>query len=109
MREWFCLLVLFWLPLFAGADETPWIEQGADGVEVHLYLFWSQTCPHCLEARPRLLDLAQRHGWVRLHDYELSGNRENIERFRKLAARVGGEARASSANARDVCSSCFRD
>lgn len=94
MRKWLCLLVLIGLPLFAGADDTPWTEPGADGVEVHLYLFWSQTCPHCLEARPRLLDLAQRHGWVRLHDYELSGSRENVERFNELAAQVGGEARA---------------
>ena len=94
MRKWLCLLVFFWLTFSASANETPWTEQGADGVQVHLYLFWSQTCPHCVEARPRLLDLAQRHGWVRLHDYELSGNRENVERFKKLADQVGGEARA---------------
>lgn len=94
MRKWLCLLVLIWLPLFAGANETPWTEPGADGVQVHLYLFWSQTCPHCLEARPRLIDLAQRNGWVRLHDYELSRDSENAERFKALATQVGGEARA---------------
>ena len=90
MRKWLCLLVFFWLTFSASANETPWTEQGADGVQVHLYLFWSQTCPHCVEARPRLLDLAQRHGWVRLHDYELSGNRENVERFKKLDDFVQG-------------------
>jgi hypothetical protein len=35
------------------ATAPRWIEQGSDGeARVHLYFFWSETCPHCLEAHP---------------------------------------------------------
>lgn len=94
MRKWLCVLILSWLPFFAGAAEPVWADSGADGEQVHLYLFWSKGCPHCLEARPRLLDLAARHGWIRLHEHELSEHRENVDRFVEMASQVGGEARA---------------
>jgi thiol-disulfide isomerase/thioredoxin len=83
----FVVLILSWLPFLAGAAEPVWTEPGADGVQVHLYLFWSKNCPHCLEARPRLLDLAARNAWVRLHDFELSEHRENVERFKSWPLR----------------------
>ena len=94
MRRWLCVLIFSWLPFFAGAVEPVWTEPGPDGAQVHLYLFWSKGCPHCLEARPRLLDLAARNTWVRLHDFELSEHRGNVDRFVELAQRVGGEAHA---------------
>lgn len=94
MRKWLCVLILSWLPFLAGAAEPAWTEPAADGVQVHLYLFWSKSCPHCLEARPRLLDLAARNAWVRLQDFELSEHRGNVQRFVALAKQVGGEARA---------------
>ena len=94
MRKWLCVLILSWLPFLAGAAEPVWTEPAASGVQVHLYLFWSKNCPHCLEARPRLLDLAARNAWVRLQDFELSEHRGNVERFVALAKQVGGEARA---------------
>lgn len=94
MRKWLCVLILSWLPLLAGAVEPVWAEPGGDGAQVHLYLFWSKGCPHCLEAHPRLLDLAARNTWIRLHDHELNAHRENVDRFVELAGQVGGEARA---------------
>ena len=94
MRKWLCVLILSWLPFLAGAAEPVWTEPAASGVQVHLYLFWSKNCPHCLEARPRLLDLAARNAWVRLQDFELSEHRGNVDRFVELAQRVGGEAHA---------------
>ena len=94
MRKWLCVLILSWLPFLAGAAEPVWTEPAASGVQVQLYLFWSKNCPHCLEARPRLLDLAARNAWVRLQDFELSEHRGNVERFVALAKQVGGEARA---------------
>ena len=93
MRKWLCFLFLVWLPLIAGA-QTVWTEPGTDGVQVHLHLFWSKDCPHCLEARPRLLDLAAQNAWVRLHDHELGAHPGNVERFVALAGQVGGTARA---------------
>ncbi len=94
MRKGLCVLILFWLPLFAGAEEPLWTETGVDGTRVHLYLFWSKSCPHCLEARPRLIELVARNNWIRLHDYELSEHRANVDRFVELAGQVGDEARA---------------
>lgn len=94
MRKWLCVLILSWLPLLAGAAELVWTEPGPGGAQVHLYLFWSKGCPHCLEARPRLLDLAARNTWIRLHDHELNAHRGNVNRFVELAGQVGGEARA---------------
>jgi hypothetical protein len=94
MRKWLCVIILWCLPPFAAAAETVWTEPGPDGVQVHVYLFWSKDCPHCLAARPGLLDLAARHAWIRLHDHELSTQPGNVERFVELADEVGGKARA---------------
>lgn len=41
-------------------------EEG--GAEVHVYLFWSASCPHCLAARPQVQALAAARPWVVLHD-----------------------------------------
>ena len=41
MRKWLYVLIFSWLPCFAGAAEPVWTERAADGVQVHLYLFWS--------------------------------------------------------------------
>jgi hypothetical protein len=75
------------------AAPTAWTTLGADGAtQVHLYFFWSQRCPHCLEARPHVEALAGRHPWVVLHSLELSRNPENVERYRAMAAELGQEA-----------------
>ena len=94
MRKWLCVIILLCLPSFSAGAEAVWTEPGPDGVQVHLYLFWSKDCPHCLEARPRLLDVAAHNAWVHLHDYELSRHPGNVERFDALAGEVGGKARA---------------
>ena len=47
------LLVLRSVPLLAA--EMPWTEVVEGSVRVHLHLFWSKTCPHCLEVHPRLV------------------------------------------------------
>jgi len=95
LRVW--LLVCMLLPLAAPgiAASTAWTTPGANGAtQVHLYFFWSQRCPHCLEARPRVEALAGRHPWIVLHSLELSRNPENIERYRAMAAELGQEARS---------------
>jgi thiol-disulfide isomerase/thioredoxin len=75
MRKTILLFFLFFLPFNGQAAIQPWTTQDAQGqTEVHLYLFWSLTCPHCLTARPQILELVSQHGWIRLHDHELSEN-----------------------------------
>jgi len=72
----------------AGAGER------AGAAPVDLYFFWSARCPHCLEARPFLLALPERLPWVRLHDLELTGSRENIGRYVAMASALGERASA---------------
>lgn len=93
MRRFAILLVFLFTAFAAYAGEPVWTEPGAPGVDVHVYLFWSKNCPHCLEARPRILELAARHPWIRLHDHELTAREENVRIFMDLAAHLGKEAR----------------
>ncbi len=85
MRKAVCLLLLCLLS---------WPAFAADPSTVPVHLFWSKQCPHCLEARPLILDLAKRHTWIDLHDHELSEHPENVRRFVELAAQVGQKAQA---------------
>ena len=95
MRKTILLFFLFFLPFNGQAAIQPWTTQDAQGqTEVHLYLFWSLTCPHCLTARPQILELVSQHGWIRLHDHELSENPANVERFIEQAKSLGEEAQA---------------
>ena len=89
------LLLLLLVP-FVGRAETPaWTTLGEDGrTDVHLYLFWSLNCPHCLEARPQILELASQHAWIRVHDHELSQHPDHVRRFVELAEQVGAQAQA---------------
>ena len=90
----FLALLLGW-PVLAGAGQAPWWERGADGtVTVELYFFWSQTCPHCLEARPDVAAMAAELPWLRLHDLEVSRHPDNAARYRALAAGLGQEAQS---------------
>jgi len=93
LRVWLLVCMLLPLAVPGTAAPTAWTTLGADGAtQVHLYFFWSQRCPHCLEARPHVEALAGRHPWVVLHSLELSRNPENVERYRAMAAELGQEA-----------------
>lgn len=94
MRSLFILLLML-LPLSGFAEPAEWTSRDANGqTEVHLYFFWSRSCPHCLEARPQIVELVSRHRWIRLHEHELTASRAHIERFVELAAAAGSEARS---------------
>ena len=67
-------------------------EEG--GAEVHVYLFWSASCPHCLAARPQVQALAAARPWVVLHDLELGADPTHGERYEAMAAELGEEALA---------------
>ena len=95
MRKTILLLLMFVLSGVGQAAAPQWTTLDGQGqTEVHLYLFWSLNCPHCLEARPQILDLARKHPWIRVHDHELSENRESVRRFVELAEQLGAEAQA---------------
>lgn len=94
MRRTFIFLILLLLSLAVQAAPTVWTEPGATGTRVHLYLFWSKGCPHCLEARPRILDLVERNAWIQLHDHELNEDPANVRRFVEMAEHLGQKAQA---------------
>lgn len=67
-----------------------WYEVDAErNVKVHLYLFWSQTCPHCPPAVEFARDLQRRQPWVKLVEYELSTNPGYWDLYREMAASLG--------------------
>ena len=78
---------------FAQAD--PWVEIDADhNVRVHLYFFWSETCPHCLKAHPFVEAIPNERPWVIVHSLEVSRQRENARRFIAMAESLGQTAEA---------------
>lgn len=64
-----------------------WYEVDANrSVRVNLYLFWSQTCPHCPGAVQFADWLQERHPWINVFRYEITSNPANRDLYHKMAA-----------------------
>lgn len=84
--------ILATLPV-AMADDDPWASIDAAGeAHIRLYFFWSSGCPHCLEARPFMTDLANRYPWLELQSLEVRAHRSHLQLYRELAAALGEKA-----------------
>jgi hypothetical protein len=91
------LLTSLWFATtaFAQTPAVPWVEtEGENAPSVHLWFFWSETCPHCLEAHPFIEAIPRERPWVVLHALEVSRNRENSRRFIDMAKALGQQAEA---------------
>ena len=88
------LLALAPLPAQAqtGPQYTPWYELKDGEAQVHLYFFWSKTCPHCQHAHPFVMALPQQYPWLTLHSLELTEHPENVEQYARMAAALGEQA-----------------
>jgi glutaredoxin len=87
-------LALGWQPVAADAPDA-WVTTDSEGqVRVQLWFFWSQQCPHCLDARRYLLDRAPDIHWLQFHDLELTGHPDNIRLYQEMAAGLGREAQS---------------
>jgi hypothetical protein len=88
------LLALAPLPVQAqiGPQYTPWYELKDGEAQVHLYFFWSKTCPHCQHAHPFVEALPQQFPWLTLHSLELTEHPENVEQYAAMAAGLGEQA-----------------
>jgi thiol-disulfide isomerase/thioredoxin len=74
--------------------DTRWVDTMEDGnTLVHLYFFWSQRCPHCLEAQPFVQSLAQEYPWLAVHSHQLINNQDNVALYTDMARAMGQEAR----------------
>lgn len=99
-RSWrqLCLLLAFcclsWPAL--SVDSPLWIEAlPTQGRQVHLYFFWSATCPHCHAAQPQVAELAARYPWLIVHSQQLApGAAPALAEFERLAAATGVAAEA---------------
>jgi hypothetical protein len=72
--------------------EPVWYEQNGDDVTVHLYFFWSRTCPHCQKAHPFVEALPQQMPWLNLHSLELSQSPANVQQYVTMAEALGEDA-----------------
>jgi hypothetical protein len=79
----------------AMTEERPfaWHEREADGsVRVMLYVFWSESCPHCHRALRFLETVTGELPWLKVQALEVSAP-ENMARYLALAEHLGTEAR----------------
>ncbi|HCB14763.1 MAG TPA: hypothetical protein DEP36_14515 [Gammaproteobacteria bacterium] len=93
------LLLLFCLPVFAGAtsatSEDWWVTRATTGEpRIHLYFFWTQTCTHCRKARPSIEALAADYPWLVLHGYNLSRDMAGGLQYSRMAEALGESAQA---------------
>ncbi len=89
-------LVFLLCASMAASAETgfDWLIEGPDGTsQVAVYYFYSDTCPHCIEARPFVASL-EALDWIELHAHEVTKNRDNALLYRDVAAAVGEQARS---------------
>ena len=70
----------------ARTGDIVWTEQNKQGETiVHLYVYWSLTCPHCEKALPYVKQLAKRYAWVKLHLREVSKNQKHLSSLHQMA------------------------
>lgn len=101
MSHWLLRLLGFaWLMLHAAAPSaaTAWVEHDSDGApSVHLYFFWTPTCPHCADARRDLTPLVQARPWLRLHACNLRASDVHVALYQAMAEELGETAASVSA------------
>ncbi len=87
------LTALFCAPASA-STEVQWLTDGPDGQPgLVVYYFYSDSCPHCQEAKPFVDGLGQLE-WIDLRRYEISKSREHGLLYRDIAASIGEKARS---------------
>ncbi|MFU8820264.1 MAG: thioredoxin family protein [Gammaproteobacteria bacterium] len=87
-------LLLLFSAAATAADDIQWTREGPDGTtQIVLYYFYSDTCPHCIEAKPFVAELDARD-WIDLRAFEINKNRDNGLFYRDTAAAIGEQARS---------------
>jgi len=86
-------LILLWVAPAAQA-EVEWLSTGPDDeTRIVVWYFYSDTCPHCQEAKPFIASLEAKD-WIDLRDYEITKNRDHGLLYRDTAAAIGERARS---------------
>lgn len=77
----------------ASPDNIIWANRDSQGnTNVHLYVFWSKTCPHCHDALVYLKKAQKRHPWVKVHLKEITENQKNMDEYNRMASSLGEPA-----------------
>ncbi|NHA13880.1 thioredoxin family protein [Thioalkalivibrio sp. XN279] len=74
--------------------EVEWLSAGPDGEpRIVVWYFYSDTCPHCQEAKPFIAGLDARE-WIDLRAFEITKSRDNGILYRDTARAIGEQARS---------------
>lgn len=52
--------------------------------KVPIYFFWSKICSHCAKEKVFLASLEKKYDRVKIEDFEITGNRENLVLLKKI-------------------------
>ena len=86
------LAALLLLPSLVAA-EIEWTRGGPGSEQIVVYYFYSDTCPHCQEARPFVESLGRKN-WIELQAREVTTNRGHAMMYVEMAAQLGEKARS---------------
>lgn len=78
----------------AGTGDIAWVSGSGAEAQVHLYFFWSKSCPHCREALPHIERMDAELPWLRLHTHELTASRASVALYVDMAKQLGRDARS---------------
>lgn len=72
--------------------QLQWYTVDNNKVTVHMFLFWSQSCNKCAEARPFIDSLRKNYSWLKIHEYEINTNPENRDLYQRFAQSLKQQA-----------------
>ncbi|MGB5063704.1 MAG: hypothetical protein WBQ37_08070 [Candidatus Competibacter sp.] len=79
----------------SNAPDNEWLTHTASGeLRVHLYFFWTRTCPHCRRAQPFVESLPTQYSWLELHSHDLTQDMAAGLQYARMAEVLGESARA---------------
>ena len=83
VKKFLILLIalLLVIPTSVNASETV----------IDIYLFYSNTCPHCAKEKEYLSDLQENDPNINVYTYEVSENQENSDLLDKVQTLIDGE------------------
>ena len=94
----FLCLIFCFNPAVADQQSLPdstWFKIDHQGRQViQVYFFWSEKCPHCLDALPFVTKLAETNVDINLHSMQLIGEEDNIRRYQYMAMKLGQSAQS---------------
>ncbi|HOU14851.1 MAG TPA: hypothetical protein PKZ84_17220 [Anaerolineae bacterium] len=95
-RKWFAKITVIIALLFIGGGFwliSPGRAAGPDQevLDVPIYFFWGDGCPHCAEEEPFLKSLVSGNPYIKLYDFEVWYVAKNQELMKQMATAMGFE------------------